>query len=161
MCGQGWRCRPPRYPSRNGPSNAAQRRPLRSSSLRVPEGSERRAEFVRKKRRLFPRREGPAFVEPVVVDELGIRLLRPAPWRLIELLWKCTDRSRDRNAFRGKKRQLAFPIQPGRGDRRVGEPIERDVVEDVVSRQSLGPSLEDARDERQTLRVVIEHPRGE
>jgi hypothetical protein len=35
------------------------------------------------------------------------------------------------------------------------------VVEDIVSRQAFGLSVEHARDERHTPRVVIEHPCGQ
>ncbi len=38
---------------------------------------------------------------------------------------------------------------------------ERDVVEDIVSRQALGLTVEHARDERQAARVVVEYPGGQ
>ena len=40
-----------------------------------------------------------------------------------------------------------FPIEASRRDPRVRQPVERDVVEDVVSRQALLLAVEDARDE--------------
>ena len=58
----------------------------------------------------------------------------------------------------GRRRKLALPIETGRGDCRIRQPIERDVVEDVVSRQALGLTIENARDERLTARIMIEHP---
>src|SRR5260370_25971437 len=95
---------------------------------------ERRAQVRHQQLWLFPRREVPAFVELVVIDELGIRPLRPASRGLIELLRKGAHGSRDGDVFRSEKRQLALPIETRRRDRRVRQPIERDVVEDVVSR---------------------------
>src|SRR6266513_1216423 len=95
------------------------------------------------------------------MDELGIRLLRPAPRGLIELLWKGAHRGRDGDVFRGEKRELALPIQTSRRDRRVRQPVERNIVEDVVARQALFLSVKDARDERVTARVVVDHPGGQ
>ena len=51
------------------------------------------------------------------------------------------------DALRGEEGQLVLPVQARRGDRRVRQPVERDVVEDVVSRQALGPPVEHARDQ--------------
>ena len=61
-----------------------------------------------------------------------------------------------------KKSEFA-PILPNRygrhGKRRVRQPRDRDVVEDVVSREAFGLSVKDARDERVAARVVIEEIR--
>ena len=43
----------------------------------------------------------------------------------------------------------------------MGQPVERNIVKDVVSRQTFGSSREHARNEFVAARVVIEHPRGE
>ena len=51
----------------------------------TPERSEPRADLLREKLRLLPGREVPAFIELVVVDEFGIRPLRPAPRSWIQL----------------------------------------------------------------------------
>ena len=91
----------------------------------------------RKELRLLPRGEVAAFGQPVVVDQVGIRLLRPAPRRGVELIGKDADGGRERDALRGKEGELALPVQAGRRDRRVRQPVQRDVVEDVVARQSL------------------------
>ena len=56
------------------------------------------------------------------------------------------------------KKDLPFPIETGGGDRRVGQPGERDVVEDVVAREALGLAVEDACDQLVTARVVVDHP---
>src|ERR1700693_5314256 len=121
----------------------------------------RRAEVAHEELRLLPRREVAALVVPGVKDELGIRLLRPALRRLIELLREGAHAGRDGDVLRCEEREMALPVETGRGDGRVREPVERDVVEDVVSRQSLGHSVEDADDERHAARVVVEHPGGQ
>jgi hypothetical protein len=93
----------------------------------------------------------------VEVDELGIRLLRPAPRRWIEFVREDTHRSRDRNAFDIEiSLSPILPIETGPRKRRVRQPGDRDVVEDVVARKALGLSVEDARDEVIAARVVIE-----
>src|SRR5438477_11913469 len=90
--------------------------------------------------------------------QFGIRALCPTARSLIELVRKGAHGHRDRDPFRGEKGQLAFPIQASRGDRRLRHPVERDVVEDVVSAEALRVSVEDAGDERVTARVMVEHP---
>ena len=62
--------------------------------------------------------------------------------------------------FGAKNGELAFPIQTRRRDRRVRQPVEGDVVEDVVSREPLTLAVEDARDQREASCVVVEHPTG-
>src|SRR6266481_8692807 len=61
---------------------------FRLLAIRSAQRFEPRAKFGHEDLRLFPRREVSAFVDLVVVDELGIRLLRPAPRGLIELVRK-------------------------------------------------------------------------
>jgi hypothetical protein len=111
--------------------------------------------------RLLPGREVPAFREPVVMDELGVGSFRPTPRGRIDLVRKGAHGDGDGDPFRGEKGQLAFLIETSRRNRRVRQPVERDVVEDVVSRKALGLTGKDACDERVTARVVVEHPGGE
>src|SRR5207344_261526 len=94
---------------------------------------------------LLPCCEVAAFVELVVIDEFGIRPLCPTSRGLIELVRKGAHRDRDGDVFRGKEGELAFPIQTSRRDRRVRQPVECDVVEDVVSRKPLTLTVKDAR----------------
>jgi hypothetical protein len=110
---------------------------------------------------LFPGREVPAFVEPIVVDELGIGPLRPTPRHRIDLVWKDTHCNRDSNVLRGNKTQLVLPIQARRRDRRVGQPIVGDVVEHIVSRQALGLTVKDTRDELVAAYVMVNYPGGQ
>ena len=49
-----------------------------------------------------------ALVDPVVVNEFGIRLLRSTPRGLIKLVRKGGHRDRDGDVFRGKEGKLAF-----------------------------------------------------
>src|SRR4051812_21867065 len=108
------------------------------SSARFAEGSESGPNFLREELRLFPRGKMTALVELVVVNELGIGALGPASRRLIELIGKGADGDRNRNVLGCKERKLAFPIQARRRYRRVRQPIQRRVVEDVIPRQALG-----------------------
>ena len=43
----------------------------------------------------------------------------------------------------------------------IRQPVERGAVKDVVSRQALGLTVENACDERRAARVVVEHPGGQ
>src|SRR5262245_1052423 len=92
---------------------------------------ERRAKLGAEQLRLLPRGEVSSLVEPVVVDELGKGLLRPASRRLVELVGERAHGDRDLDALDVEERQLALPEEPGRRDARVGQPAEGDVVEHI------------------------------
>jgi hypothetical protein len=77
----------------------------------------------------------PTSVELVVVDELGVRPLCPTPRNGIDLVWKDAHSNRDADVFRRDNSQLVFPVETSRRDRRVRQPIECDVVEDVIPRE--------------------------
>ena len=91
--------------------------------------------------RLLPGGEVAALGKPVVVDELRIGLLGPALRRLVDLVGEGADGDRDLDAPRieeaARREMRIVPIEPRRGDRGVGQPVQRDVVEDVVPRQAL------------------------
>jgi hypothetical protein len=95
-----------------------------------------------------------------VVNQFGIGSLCPAPRGCIELIGKDALGSRDRDTFRGKEGQLAFPLETSKKDRCIRQPVARAVVEDVVSRQALGLTIEDTCEECLTVRVVVEDPGG-
>src|SRR6185295_9757448 len=97
----------------------------------------------------------PAPVELVVVDELGIRPLCPAPRSWADVIRENAHGNGDGDAFRGKEGLLVFPVQTRGGDRRIRQPIVRDVVEHVVPRQALGPTVEDTRDELEAAGVMV------
>ena len=91
------------------------------------------------------------------MDEFGIRPLRPAPRGWIELVRKDAHGDRDGDAFDVEERiALVLPIETSPGKRRVRQPGERDVVEDVVAREAFGCPVKDACDHLVAARVVIE-----
>src|SRR5262245_62492399 len=104
----------------------------------------------------------PALREPVVVDQLRIRTFGPAPRSLIEFVRENAHGNRDGDTFDIEIPPLApeFPVETGARKRRVREPRDRDVVENVVTREALRLSIEDARDELQTARIMVEEIRG-
>src|ERR1700732_4566814 len=81
------------------------------------------------------------------MDEFGVRPLCPTPRGDVDLIWKDADGNRDGDVLRGEKGKLVFPIQTSRRDRRVRQPVEGDVVENVISRKALGLAGKDARHE--------------
>jgi hypothetical protein len=80
---------------------------------------------------------------------------------LIKLVRKGAHGNRDGHALWGEKGELVFPIQSSRGDRSVRQPVERDVVEDVVPREALRLTVEHACDEPVTAGVVVQYPGGQ
>src|SRR4249919_680918 len=95
------------------------------------------------------------------MDELGIRSLCPTPRHRVDLVWKDTHCNRDSDVLRGNETQLVLPIQARRGHRRVRQPVERDVVEDVVSRQAFGSTIKDACNELVAAYVMVKYPGGQ
>jgi hypothetical protein len=84
--------------------------------------------------RLFPGREVAASVELVVMDKVvRVRALGPAPRCLIQLVREDAYGKRNRDVLGVEEVRLVLPVQTSRGNPRVRQPVERDVVEDVVS----------------------------
>src|SRR5271154_5964849 len=77
----------------------------------------------------------PAFVNLVVVDEFVIRLLRLTSGSLIVLAGKDAHRSWGGDIGRVIKVEVKVPIEASRGNRRVRQPVECEVVEYIVSCQ--------------------------
>src|SRR5687768_739640 len=96
---------------------------------------ERGSDFLGEEMWLLPGGEVTTLVDLVVVDEAGIRPLRPTPRRLILLARKHAHGDRDGNPLGVEEAAPVFPVETRRGDARVREPVERDVVEDLVTRQ--------------------------
>src|SRR5712664_2690291 len=92
------------------------------------------------------------------MDEFGIRVLYPVPRSGVDLIGINADGDRDGDVLGGEKSQLVLPIQTSRRDRRVRQPVEGDVVENVISRKALGLAGKDPRHERLTGFVVVEYP---
>src|SRR5438034_6143280 len=130
-----------------------------------PDGLETLAHFGNEVPGLLPRSEVAPLGKLVVMDELGVGLLRPALRRRIDLVRECAHGDRDLEAADVEEAPLCHlpgvPVETSRGDRGVRQPVHRDVVEDVVPREAFLLSIEDARDERVAARVVVQDPRGQ
>ena len=59
---------------------------------------------------------------------------------------------------RDEEGKLVLPIETSPGNRRVGQPCERDVVENIVPREAFDLPVESAGDNVVTARVVVEEP---
>src|SRR5450755_2067774 len=98
----------------------------------------------------------PAFIELVVMDELGIPPLCPTPRSWIEFVRENAHGRRHHDAFNGEERRpLVLPIETGPRERRIRQPGERDVVEDVVSREAFALSGKDTFDHFVAACVVV------
>src|SRR5580704_13194017 len=96
------------------------------------------------------------------MDQFWKRPLRPASWSRIEFVRKHAHGSRDNDASHAEERiTLVFPIEASPRERRIRQPRERDVVQNVVSREAFAASGEDACDHLVAARVVIEEIRRE
>src|SRR5215475_9057412 len=101
----------------------------------LTQGLECGANLFGEQLRLLPRCEVAALVDLVEVDEVGIGALHPAPRRLVCLVRKDAHGHRNGDALGVPEAALVLPVQPRRRHPRVRQPEERDVVEDVVTRQ--------------------------
>src|SRR5438105_13382882 len=102
-----------------------------------------------------------ALRQAIVVDELGISLFSPTLRCRVNLVGKNAHGGWYLNALWCKEWELAFPIQSSRGDGRICQPVQGDVVENVLPSEPLRLTVEYASDERETACVVIEHPRSQ
>jgi len=143
---------------------------LRPEVLRVGirERLERGAHLTREELRLFPGREVPALLRHVVVNEVVVRALHPVLRRLEDLVGKHRVGDGERQVRRRilERRSSALcllPVNP-RGRRRgVRQPVQRDVVDDMVAGEvARRLSVEEGvGDLLVAVRVVVEHPGGE
>ena len=80
------------------------------------------------------------------MDQFGIRPLCPAPRGRIEFVREDAHGNRDGDAFDIEVSEFApiLPIETGARKRRVRQPGDRDVVENVVAREAFGFSCKDA-----------------
>src|ERR1700722_1538019 len=110
--------------------------------------SEGRSDLRRKALRLLPGSEVSALGELIIVNQFRIRPLCPAPRGWIKFVREDTHGNWDGDAL-GVEIPLAkiFPVKAGAGKRRVRQPGDRNVVEDVVARKALGLALKDAWDQ--------------
>ena len=91
------------------------------------------------------------------MDEVGIRLFGPVPRRRIELVREDADGNRNLDALGNEEGELVLPVEARCRDAGVGQPEQRDVVEDIVRRKAFGLPVERTRDHCQAARVVVEH----
>src|ERR1700722_11937542 len=90
------------------------------------------------------------------MDQFRKGPLRPASWSRIEFVWKDAHGSRNNDASDAEERiTLVLPIETSPRERRIRQPGERDVVEDVVSCEAFATSGKDPRDHLVAARVVI------
>src|SRR5262249_62190053 len=122
------------WPS-TGSEPALRRLLKRLMSRRSSQRPERAAYLGREEVGLLPGREVVASVDFVVVDEIRVGLLGPAPRRLIELSREDADRSRHGCALDVEEAELVLPVETSRRDAGVRHPGHRDVVENFVPRQ--------------------------
>src|SRR6516162_3609944 len=123
--------------------------------------------LFRKELRLFPGREVTTFFRLVEIDEFLISPLRPTPRRSIVFAGKDAYGGGDSDVGGIIKVEVSIPIEAGRRNRCVGQPVERDVVDDIVSCQVISGMTIDRvpdhgrHDHRRRLSVtvaVVEHP---
>jgi hypothetical protein len=76
-----------------------------------------------------------ALVDFVEVDEAGVGLLGPASRRLVLLAGENGDRDGDRDTLGVEEAALVFPVEARGRDPGVRQPVESDVVQDLVTRQ--------------------------
>src|SRR5262249_26029468 len=108
----------------------------RPPSARLADRLEAGPHFIDEQLRLFPGGEVAALVGPVVVNELRISLLGPALRRLVDLIREGAYRPGDLqppDIEEAARRNLrGVPVETRRGNRRIGQPVEGDVVEHVI-----------------------------
>jgi len=99
-----------------------------------------------------------ALFELVIVNEFGIRLLRPTARRRIEFVRKDADGDRDRDTLGIEIPKLApvLPIKTCPGKRGIRQPAYSYVVENIVAREAFGFAVKDTADQLLATRVVIE-----
>jgi hypothetical protein len=107
----------------------------------------------------LPGGEVVAVVDFVEVDEVGVGLLGPGPRCLIELVREDAHRCRDGGALDVEEAEVVLPVQATRGHPGVRDPGERDVVEDLLTRQvAYRVTCKGPCDVLVAAGVVVEHP---
>src|SRR5215471_12458543 len=92
----------------------------------------------------------------------GVRALCPGQWGLIQLVGKDAYGNRNGDVLGVEEARLVLPVETSRGDPGVRQPVERDVVKDVVSgKLALRVSLKDLSYEPGLAGTVavVEHER--
>src|SRR3954470_6983576 len=107
-----------------------------ANTMLLAQRAEPRAQLGGVELRLLPGGEVPASVELVVVDEVRVRLLRPAPRSVEHLVGEDAHGNRDADVLDGDVAELGLAVQPGGRDPRIRQPEQRDVVQDIVAAQA-------------------------
>ena len=135
--------------------------------MRSAQRPEARSDLFAEELRLLPRGEVAALVNFVEVDEVGVGALRPASRSLVLLAWEDADSHWNGDALDVEEAALVLLVQTRGGNPRVGQPVERDVVEELVTGQlsSVARGAVDARHEtggRLAVTIpMVEKPGGE
>src|SRR3954451_179387 len=130
--------------------------------------SERSPQFVGEQLRLFPGGEMAAPVDRVEVEERRVDLLDPAARRLEDLAGEGGEGDRHVDSRRSLGGATCcglavLPVRPRRRGAGAGQPVERDVVEDVISGEVVRGLVVDKGAGHLVVGVcvVVEHPRCE
>src|SRR5690349_694602 len=105
--------------------------------FQLPQRPERRAYLFTEELRFFPGGEVSTPLRFVEVGEGRVALLDPAARRPKDLVRKRGEADGERDGWRGlacreRLGASALPVRPGRRGSRTRQPVQRDVVEDVV-----------------------------
>src|SRR5580698_520929 len=95
------------------------------------------------------------------MDEFRISPLGPSPWSGVDFVRKHTYGNGDLDILGREKGEFVFPIETGRRNSGVRQPIERDVIEDIVPGKAGGFPGKDTRDEFLAASIVVQDPAGE
>src|SRR5437762_9373882 len=134
------RCRTPgAWPRSPGPRRAVPASTPRRRPGRSPDRPEGGSHLGREELGLFPGREVAALVDGVEVDDVRVARLDPAARRPPDLAWERREAERDRRRRQGLLargrgvRAVGLPIRPRRGRAGARQPVQRDVVEHVLT----------------------------
>src|SRR4051794_1104651 len=106
---------------------------LRWGRVHLPERAEPVAQLGGVELGLLPGGEVPSAVDLVVVDQVGVRLLGPAPRRVDDVVGEDAHRHRDGDVPDSGPAGLVFPVYARCSYPGVRQPEQRGVVEDVVN----------------------------
>src|SRR4051812_44982084 len=149
---------------RNGMRGIAGKGPATPCSGRLSQRPERGAELGGEELGLLPGCEVTTLGNLVVVDELWICPLGPAPRGLVLFAREYADGNWNGHALGVEKAALVFPIESRRRHPSICKPVKRDVIEDLIARQFAGGAghpVEGRSDRRRrlTIRVImVEEP---
>src|SRR5215211_8944190 len=141
-----------------------------ANTVHLAKRPERRANLFGEELRLLPGGEVAAPVGLVEVGEAGVGLLDPAAWGSPDLAGERREADRNRDLRRSLPGRLGcrqgssvLPVRPGRRRPGARQPVQRDVVEDVLPGEiARGLAFDEgARDLVVAVRVVVEQPGGQ